>query len=472
MNHKRLLVIGGSGTVGGFVVARLAAAGFQVRAAGRNPAKLRARLGAEIDVVGCDLLVDPLEPMLADIDQVIYLVHAMTDGRGYADRDAYAARRLAQALAASNVRHLLYLGALSPAQPRSGHLRSRLQTGALLRHAAITVTELRAAVIIGPGSVPLELMRDVCHHLPFAPLPGGCRQRSAPLAMTDLLAVIETVMTHPEHWGVTADLAGPEILSYATQIQQVATALNRRFTPLPLQLLPTALFAAITPLFSTAPPSVVRALLGGLDSDLLPSLPLPAGLPQPTTPLASALAALPALEAELPASPVAYPGNPLLRGSDPANAFYGLTISVHRRCPAPVARLWAVASSLGGRRGYFFCDWLWTLRGWLDRMVGGPGNLRQRRDPERLAEGDPVDAWSVVAVTEGQELLLRFHMKAPGCGHLRLVTSPTAQGSQLEITAHWHPQGWKGLLYWWSLWPVHRLLFIGMAHAICRLAAE
>ena len=132
-----------------------------------------------------------------------------------------------------------------------------------------------------------------------------------------------------------------------------------------------------------------------------------------------------------------------------------------------------MASSLGGEQGYFWGDGLWTLRGWLDQLLGGIGNRRQR--PARLSIGAALDAWTVVDLVEQPghyKLLLRFAMKAPGLGHLQLQASDHGNGSQLQLRAVWHPLGWKGLLYWWPLWPVHKLLFIGMSRAICRRAEQ
>ncbi|MBQ1785089.1 MAG: DUF2867 domain-containing protein [Gammaproteobacteria bacterium] len=472
MTQKRLLVIGASGTIGTFVVGQLLGAGYAVRALARDGQRLRARLPNDVELASADLCCDPLAPLLADVDQVIYLVHAMADGAGYAGREAQAASRLATALKASSVRHLIYLGALSPPAPRSRHLQSRLATGQLLRASGVAVSELRAAVVIGPGSVPLELMRDVAGHLPLAPLPWGARHRSAPLALADLLAVISALIKTPEHWGLTADLAGPEILSYAQQLEAVAHSQGRRLRALPLPLLPGWLFGWLTPLFSTAPAPVIRALLGGLGSDLLARQPLPPELPQPTTPLTIALAALPQWQAQLPASTIPYPGNPCYRDSDRL-AFYGLQLTASSHSCVSSAQLWAVASSLGGEQGYFWGDGLWTLRGWLDQLLGGIGNRRQR--PAQLSVGARLDAWTVVALTEQPghyQLLLRFAMKAPGLGHLQLQVSDQGDGSQLQLRAVWHPLGWKGLLYWWPLWPVHKLLFIGMSRAICRRAEQ
>lgn len=472
MAQERLLVIGASGTIGTFVVRQLLAAGYAVRALARDGERLRARLPAEVELASADLCRDPLAPLLADVEQVIYLVHAMADGPGYAERDALAAQRLAAALKESSVRHLLYLGALSPPSPRSRHLQSRLATGQLLRASGVAVSELRAAVVIGPGSVPLELMRDVAGHLPLALLPWGARHRSAPLALADLLAVVGALLKAPEHWGLTADLAGPDILSYAQQLEAVAHSQGRRLRALPLPLLPGWLFGWLTPLFSTAPASVIRALLGGLGSDLLARQPLPPELPQPATPLTSALAALPQWQAQLPASTTPYPGNLCYRDSDRL-AFYGLQLTASSHSRASSAQLWAVASSLGGEQGYFWGDGLWTLRGWLDQLLGGIGNRRQR--PARLSIGAALDAWTVVDLVEQPghyQLLLRFAMKAPGLGHLQLQASDHGDGSQLQLRAVWHPLGWKGLLYWWPLWPVHKLLFIGMSRAICRRAEQ
>jgi len=443
-----------------------------VRAAARDPARLRFPGRDSVETVRADALdPDSLGPALAGVDTAYYLVHSMAAGAGFGALDLRAAGNFAAAAAAAGVRRIVYLGGLVPAGARSEHVVSRRETGEILRQGPVPVTELRAGIIVGPGSAAFEVMRDLVLNLPVMFTPRWVRAKSPPIALDNLLHYLARLPELEETAGQVYDAGGPELLSYQEMMRilaQVAGHRPPRVVPVPV-LTPT-LSAYWLRFVTSVPTPIAQALVEGLRHDFTAhDEPLRRLVPQRLLGFREAVAA--AFEQERRQAPPGGEGDFNLRGRRHDHAFYAKRASGSAETSASPAAVWQVVSAIGGDNRYYYLNSLWTLREALDALAGGPGRRHRRRDPARLREGDPVDSWTVLAMEPERRLLLGFGMKAPGSGALEFLLEPrSGGGTRITATAHWHPAGSPGLLYWYALAPAHLLLFDGLTREIARRA--
>jgi uncharacterized protein YbjT (DUF2867 family) len=468
----RVLVFGASGYIGSNLVPRLIAEGLRVRAAARNSKVLEARQWPVERVAADALQPATLAAALADIDIAYYLVHSMASGRDFGALDLQAAENFAAAAAAAGVRRIVYLGGLVPTDADSEHLVSRRLTGERLRAGPVPVTEIRAGIIVGPGSAAYEVIRDLVNNLPLMVTPRWVRSKSSPIALSNLLEYLVRVATLPQAAGRVLDAGGPEYLSYEDMMRQYAEVVGRRLRIVPVPLLTPGLSSYWLALVTTVPASVARALIGGLKHDIpAEDAQLRALVPQRLLTFRESVRA--ALEAERAHTVAARwtEGLLMFRGGRHDYAFYARRASGSAVAHASPQAVWEIVSSLGGDTGYFYGAPLWRIREWLDWLCGGPGLTRGRRHPTELRVGDTIDYWTVLALESGQRLTLNFDMKAPGNGVLEFEIEPvTAGATRVTVTAYWHPAGVWGLLYWWALVPAHLFLFKGMAREIAHRA--
>ena len=469
---QHVLVLGASGYVGSHLVPKLIERGFRVRAAARHAEVLEAR-GWGCEVVAADALrPETLAAALDGIDVAYYLVHSMAAGRDFAERDRQAADHFRAAAEAAGVRRIIYLGGLQAAGDASEHLASRRESGDHLRAGPIPVTELRAGIIVGAGSAAFEVIRDLVFHLPVMTTPRWVKSRTQPIALDDLIEYLVRLPAVEESAGRTFDVAGSETLSYAELLKTFARVVNRRIRIIPLPVLSPRLSSYWLDLVTSVPANVVRPLIDGLRHDLLADDDaIRALIPIPLLGYeAAARAALAAEEADAVTARWAE-GSLVLRRYRHDVAFYSKRATAHDEARVPAARLWAEVAAVGGSRGWYYLDWLWELRGLLDRVLGGVGMRRGRRRSLDLRVGDAIDFWRVVGVEPGKHLVLVAEMKLPGTASLEFEVEPLdAERSALTVTARFHPAGVLGLLYWYALWPVHGRLFRGMTRAICAAA--
>jgi uncharacterized protein YbjT (DUF2867 family) len=483
----RVLVTGATGYIGGRLVPALLARGHEVRALARNPAKLDERPWRdEVEVVRGDVF-DPesLDRACDGVDAVYYLIHSMDGQDGFADRDRTAAANVRDAAARAGVRRLVYLGGLgSDEEDLSDHLRSRHEVGAVLADGPVPVTELRAAIIIGSGSMSFEMLRHLVEVLPVMTTPRWVDTRVQPIAVRDVLGYLVDVLDVDATAGEVLEIGGPDVMSYRELMHVYAEVAGlRRRLILPVPVLTPKLSSLWVGLVTPLPSGLARPLVDSLVNEvvvrddrvrtLLPREALPfrdavrlaleriQDLEVPTT-WAGADRAARAARSDGPEDP---------RPEDPDWAG-GTVLSDERvvHSGAAPAAVFRTVSSLGGERGYHGYGWLWWIRGVVDKLVGGAGLRRGRRHPFELAVGETVDFWRVEAYEPPRLLRLRAEMKVPGTAWLEYEVVAEGEGSRLVQRARFHPRGLWGRIYWAAFVPFHALIFPRMARELAREA--
>ncbi len=480
---QRVLVTGATGYVGGRLAPRLVEAGHHVRVLVRGGAeRLAGRPWAtDVEVVDGDVLNPAtLGPALRDIDVAFYLIHSMGGNHErFAERDLVAARGFAQAAAHAGVQRIIYLGGLGDAHSNlSEHLRSRQATGDALREAGIPVTEFRAGMVVGSGSLSFEMMRALTERLPVMLCPTWVYTRTQPIAIRDVLAYLMAALETPESAGKIIEIGGADVLTYADMITTYARVRGLRRRLLPVPVLSPELSALWVNLITPVPGNIARPLIEGLRNELVVRDDTAQRLFPAIRPIAFATAvelALGRIERGMvetiwsDALASSRGDVPPVYLTEEQGMLLERRVQVVAASPATVYR---VFTGLGGKRGWPAFDWLWQVRGWLDRAVGGVGMRRGRRHPDELRVGDALDFWRVESVTPGRAILLRAEMKLPGQGWLRFEANPgpTPGTTQLVQTAFFAPKGLLGLLYWYGIYPLHGAVFSRMVANLARQA--
>ena len=470
------LVFGASGYIGSHLVPALAARGWRVRAAARNLRVLEARGWTGVELAAADALKpETLPAALAGVDVAYYLVHSMAAGSAFGRLDLAAADNFAKAAAAAGVKRIVYLGGLVPEGADSEHLLSRRDTGRELRAHPVPVTEIRAGIIVGPGSAAFEVMRDLVLHLPLMITPRWVRAKSPPIALDNLLHYLLEAPLVPAMAGGIYDAAGPETLTYEEMMRTICRIIGRR-EPwiLPVPVLTPELSAYWLKFVTAVPANIARALIGGLKHDFAADdAEIRALVPQELLGFADSVRAALAAEARHAVAARWTEGAFMFRDYRPDYAYYAKHAGGETRTAASARALWRVVTAIGGDNRYYAYNFLWTLRELADWLVGGIGLHRGRRDPDEVRVGDVIDSWRVIGVEPERRLTLAFGMKAPGAGVLEFEIEETGPDERrIAVTAHWHPAGVWGLVYWYAMFPAHLVLFDALVKEIARRASE
>jgi uncharacterized protein YbjT (DUF2867 family) len=471
----RILLTGGSGYVGGRLLLALEERGAQVRCLSRNPAFLRGRAGPGTEVVQGDVL-DPtaLAAAMRGIHTAYYLVHSMGSGGDFEIEDRRAANAFGEAAKAAGVRRIIYLGGLGSGPDLSAHLRSRHEVGEILRRSGVLTIELRASIIIGSGSLSFEMIRALTEKLPVMVTPRWVRVPAQPIAIEDVIDYLLAARDFGGAGSAVYEIGGADRVSYSQIMKEYARQRGLRRTMIPVPVLSPHLsglwLGLVTPIYARVGRKLVDSLRNPTiveDERALSDFAVrPRGIAD-------------AIERALHNEDRAFAET---RWSDALSSAgslrqwggrrFGsrLVDSRSREVPVSTAKAFAPIRRLGGRTGWYWGDWLWRLRGFMDLLVGGVGSRRGRRDPDQVETGDTVDFWRVERVEPDRLLLLAAEMKLPGRAWLQFEVEQTARGSLIRQTAMFDPVGLFGLLYWYALYPLHTLVFAKMLSGIARAA--
>ena len=491
----RYLITGATGYIGGRLAPRLLDedGDGSVRCLVRDPAKLRdVPWARRAEVVRGDLLdADSVRKACEGVDVVYFLVHSLVE-RDFADIDRRAAQIVAEAARDAGVRRIVYLGGLHPDGALSPHLESRREVGEILLASGVPTAVLQAAVVLGSGSASFEMLRYLTERLPVMVTPRWVGSRIQPIAVRDVLRYLVAAAHLPAEVNRAFDIGGPDVLTYHEMMVRYAAiaGLPPRYV-FRVPYLTPRLSSHWVNLVTPVPKAIAVPLIDSLvhevvcrEQDILEYVPDPPegriGYDRAVT---LALAKISAGDVETRWSDAGGPGaaaDPL--PSDPQWA--GGTVYLDTRettSDADPEKLWSVVTGIGGAHGWYSFPLAWSVRGWLDRLVGGVGLRRGRRDPDRLHKGDALDWWRVEEIDDGAEggpvrepgvrlLRLRAEMRVPGRAWLEMSVEPDGDGSRYRQRAVFLPRGLAGHLYWLAVAPFHGVVFGGMVRNITRTA--
>ncbi|MFZ4098757.1 MAG: SDR family oxidoreductase [Chlamydiia bacterium] len=474
-----ILLTGATGYVGGRLLKKLLAEGHKVRVFARDPRRVPIAQHPQLEIMQGDAQ-DPgafLQAM-EGIDVAYYLIHGMEGSQvGFVDREVAAAHHFARACQQRGVQRIIYLGGLGHEGPElSAHLRARHLTGELLRATGVPVTEFRAAVIIGSGSVSFEMIRYLTERLPVMICPRWVQTRCQPIGIGDVLRYLTEALTQPASTGKIIEIGGADVMTYGQMMQRYAQIRGLRRYLIPVPLLTPYLSGLWIGLVTPIPSTIARFLIEGLRNEVVVESPLAKEI-FPFQPMGFDEAVRIALERMQQGSvETTWSGSSAVFGlpADPKGLSPELEQSegmiMERRSAeinAPISVVWRVISRLGGQEGWPYAQRLWALRGLFDRLIGGVGMRRGRRSPVDLREGDVVDFWRVEACLPEHLLRLRAEMKLPGRGWLQFQLVPLPSGkTECVQTCFFEPKGLWGQLYWSLLFPFHKCIFSGMLQKI------
>ncbi len=481
LRRDLVLVTGATGYIGARLVPRLLEMGYPVRALVRDPRRLDGRPWAgAIEIAAGDVLKpDTLPAALAGVSAAYYLIHSMAGSGDFHDRDIVAARNFGAAAKAAGVARVIYLSGLGEESDEdlSEHLSSRHATGDALRESGVPVTELRAAVIVGSGSLSFEMVRDLTERLPVMIVPRWASTRIQPIGIRDVLAYLIATLETPASAGRIIEIGGADVLTYADMMKQYAEERRLRRWLIHVPVLTPRLSSYWVHWVTPVSAAIARPLIEGLRNEVVVHDPLARELFPDIAPSDYRTAVRRAL-VRVREGDIESIWSDALSSSqgDRKPAFFTLEqgMFIERReqpVDAPPAAVFRAFSGLGGRRGWLAFDWAWKARGLLDRLVGGVGMRRGRRDPDELRVGEALDFWRVEAVEPDRLLRLRAEMKVPGRAWLQFEAKPrTEGGSTLIQTAYFASRGLSGLLYWYALYPIHGLIFGQMPRRLAERA--
>jgi uncharacterized protein YbjT (DUF2867 family)/ligand-binding SRPBCC domain-containing protein len=451
---ETILVTGATGYIGGRLLRRFEQRGRAVRCLVRQPTRLGATRSTTDVMQGDCLDEQTLDRALAGVDTAYYLVHSMAAGPDFVDVDRRAAENFGRAAARGGVRRIVYLGGLTDAEGAlSAHLKSRAETGELLLASGIPVVEFRASVVVGAGSLSFEMIQALVERLPVMVCPRWIATLTQPIAIDDVLAYLEAALDLPDGTRGVFEIGGPEVVSYGEMMRQYARLRGLCRLLLPVPVLTPRLSGLWLALVTPTQARVGRALVEGLkNATIVRSTAARHTFRIEPMPLRAAF--LKAID-EGTAARVKVDMRTVIVDVSPAQAF------------APIRRI-------GGATGWYFGHLLWSVRGRLDRWLGGVGMSRGRRDADSCVVGDVIDGWTVAAYEPDRRLRLSADLKLPGRGWLEFEVTPLAGGTRSRIhqTATFDPRELLGQAYWHAIRPVHAVIFRGMLARIARQAVD
>lgn len=472
-----VLLTGATGYIGGRLLKALEKAGWPVRCLARRPEFLQPRVGPNTEVVKGDCLDQAsLPPIMAGVHTAYYLVHSMGSPGKFEEQDRQAARNFAASARQAGLRRIIYLGGLgAEGQSLSAHLRSRQEVADILRSSGVPTIEFRASIVIGSGSLSFEMIRALVQRLPVMICPRWVAVKAQPIALEDVIAYLLQALTLSVGEAAVFEIGGADQVSYGEIMQEYARqcGLRRWMIPVPV----------LTPHLSSLWLGLVTPIYARIGRKLVDSMRNPTLVRNPSALKVFAIrprGLKDAIERALQNENLEFAEtswSDAISSAGKTRSWGGVRFGTQLvdsrtlRVSVPPAAAFAPIRQIGGTNGWYFADFLWWLRGFLDLLVGGVGMRRGRRNAETLTVGDALDFWRVEAFEPDRRLNLVAEMKVPGRAWLQfevepIASQPHSQESNIHQTAIFSPAGLGGLIYWYALYPVHRWIFAGMLRAI------
>lgn len=474
INNRLILLTGVTGYVGGRLLAELERRGERLRCFVRRPHYVDHKTLPSTEIVQGDVFdIEALQRAMTGVHTAYFLVHSLAAKGSFEEKDRAAAQNFAQAAEKAGVRRMIYLGGLGAGSGLSPHLSSRQEVGSILRQSKVPTVEFRAGVILGSGSLSFEMVRALVERLPVMTTPRWVRTPTQPIAIEDVIAYLGAALDIPLEISAIFEIGCADITSYQGIMREYARQrrLKRLIIPMPWlsPWLSSFWLALVTPLYYR----VGRWLIEGVKNET-------------TVRNQDALQIFsirPRSVREAIARALAYEDCELAqtRWSDASPEYlvsrwggvkYGSRIIDSReiKVPFPPDECFKPIQCIGGDTGWYTLNWLWSLRGLLDKLVGGVGSKRGRRDPHCVLPGDTVDFWRVEALEQNRLLRLLAELRVPARAWLQFEVNGAKSGSTIRQTVIFDPVGIGGLLYWYALYPFHAIIFRGMLRGIAKAA--
>ncbi|MFC2097193.1 SDR family oxidoreductase [Bacteroidota bacterium] len=463
----KVLVTGATGYIGGRLVSVLLERGYSVRVMVRvgSPEQKERWPGAEI-MESDTLDMHKLEACLQGVDIVFYLIHSLSIGKmAFEMFDLKVAENFRIAAGKTNIRKIIYLSGLGNEDSKlSPHLDNRLKVGTELAKGKIPVTILRAAMIIGSGSASYEILKNLVLNTPIYLIPYWAKTRNQQIAVSDVLKYLVGVMEVDEATGKVYDIGGPDILSYEKMLKKLGAILGKRRLILPSFFSSTSLYGYFASLLTPVPAAITKCLMEGCKNDVVCQNKNIQEI-LPFKPLSFNEAILDAMTRE-------EQDRIYTRWSDAYPPAHDLAIKITElKSPPrfqasysiltnkPALSLYKYFCKIGGKEGWFYNNWLWRLRGVLDRILLGVGTSRGRRSSSELRINDVIDFWRVEDLIKEKQLLLRAEMKVPGKAWLEFRIQEENRMRKFTVSAYFQPSNWTGHVYWYNFLPFHVIIF-------------
>ena len=481
---RKILVTGASGYVGGRLVGELLKNGNEVRVLVREPRKLSGAgwINSVEVVTGSADSYEDLLKALTNVHTAFYLLHSINYKANFGEIETEMAKRFATAAKAAGVSQIVYLGGIANDKKISKHLSSRVETGKALASTGIPVLELRAGIIIGSGSASFEMLRHLTHRLPIMTTPKWVSNRTQPIAIRDVLWYLTEAANLTAPVSGIFDIGGPEVLTYESMMQSFAkiAGLRKRII-IKVPVLTPGLSSLWIGFVTPVPTTLARPLVGSLISEVVADptrniskviAPPPGGPSRIDDAIELALSRTNENAVDTRWSDAQVPTAPWQKAqSDPSWA--GDRIFKDTRVAETnkdIEKVWAAIERIGGSNGWYGSDFLWILRGLIDRVFGGVGLRRGRRDPLKLRVGDSLDFWRVEEVIPNEKLRLYAEMILPGKAWLEFKIEKLDGKLKVTQEAIFVPRGLGGQLYWFFISPFHLLIFPTMLRNLIKSA--
>jgi uncharacterized protein YbjT (DUF2867 family) len=463
----RVLVTGASGYIGGRLIPELLSRGYKVRIMVRGMTSEYHELWPSAEVVFADALnIYDLRTALDGVDTAYYLIHSLLLGRReFEAADIQAAINFRTAAEEKGVKRIIYLGGLGDARTKlSSHLRNRIRVAEELRLGTVPVTILRAAIIIGSGSASYEIIKHLVNRLPVVPIPKWALNRCQPIGVRDVIKYLVGVLETPQTSGRSFDIGGADVLTYADMMRTLADVLHRKRLFLRLPISSLRFYSYNASFLTPIPAEITMSLMEGLKNEVICQ---DESIKQlvPFEPLNYREAIVGALTREeqdnvrtswFSAYPPAHELTIKLHELDPGPQY---TAHYSILSPKEPWRLFASICKIGGKEGWFTHNWMWRVRGWMDRAFLGVGTARGRRSQSTLKPSDVIDFWRIEDLRPDMRLLLRAEMKLPGKAWLEFNIKPEDGQNRLSIIAYYYTESLFGRIYWYIFLPFHHFIF-------------
>jgi len=469
-----ILLTGGTGYVGGRLLTVLEREGYPVRCLARKPDYLEPKVSEQTEVVAGDVLDSKsLDSALQGVDSAYYLVHSMGSAGSFEKNDREGARLFGEAAKKAGVRRIVYLGGLGDeSKSLSKHLRSRHEVGHILRESGVPVLEFRASIVIGEGSLSYEMIRSLVNRLPVMITPKWVSRKAQPIAIDDLIKYLLAALELPlPKYGIY-EIGGADQVSYGDIMQAYARSKGRHIKMIPVPFLSPYLsslwLGLVTPLYARIGRKLIKSIIHSTvvkDDSANSSFDIiPIGIEEAIRHANMNEDAASNRWSDAQSS--VGPSQTWEDSQFKPRLMDSRTITVEQRTSIAFQPI----EKIGGETGWYACNWLWQIRGFLDLLFGGAGMRRGRPNHDKLIPGDTIDFWRVEQFESDRYLRLRAEMKLPGRAWLEFEVTPEGTGSRIRQTALFDPVGLVGKIYWYSLFPLHQIVFAGMLRGIAKAA--